>query len=99
MAVFKGGNVQLVKPGDKLYFDISRIDKVKDIIRDNYINARHGLFFVLNWVGDPMSTLWKGDGVTIDICYNEEYFEVFGLTEEEEKELLAFYKSLKEEIY
>ena len=30
MAVFQGGNVQIVKPGDELNFDISRIDKVKD---------------------------------------------------------------------
>jgi hypothetical protein len=44
--------------------------------------------------GDPMSTIWEEDGVTIDICYEYEYFEVFGLTEEEENELLAFYNSL-----
>jgi len=98
MAIFQGGNVQLVKPGDELYFDkpinVSRIDKVKDVIRNNHIDAMHGLFFTRNWIGDPMSTIWEEDGVTIDICYNYEYFEVFGLTEEEENELLAFYNSL-----
>ena len=94
MAIFQGGNVQLVKPGDELYFDISRIDKVKNVIRNRYSNAECGLFFTPNWVGDPMSTIWEEDGVTIDICYEYEYFEVFGLTEEEENELLAFYNSL-----
>ena len=98
MAIFQGGNVQLVKPGDKIYFDkpvnISRIDKVKNVIRNNYSDARLGLFFTGNWIGDPMSTIWEEDGVTIDICYDYEYFEVFGLTEEEENELLAFYDSL-----
>ena len=73
--------------------NISRIDKVKNIIRANYRYAMCGLFFTPNWVGDPMSTLWEEDGVTIDICYNYAYFEVFGLTEEEEKELFAFYNS------
>ena len=96
MAVFQGGNVQLAKPGDELYFNVSRMDKVKDVIRNNYDDAMHGLFFTRNWIGDPMSTIWEEDGVTIDICYNYGYFEVFGLTEEEENELLAFYNSLIE---
>ena len=74
--------------------DISRMDKVKNIIRNRYIDAQCGLFFNRNWAGDPMSTIWKEDGVTIDICYNYQYFEVFGLTEEEKNELLAFYDSL-----
>ena len=94
MATFQGGNVQIVKPGDKLHFDISRIDKVKNVIRNRDNEADCGLFFTRNWIGDPMSTIWEKDGVTIDICYNYQYFEVFGLTEEEEKELLAFYDSL-----
>ena len=94
MATFQGSNVQIVRPGDKLHFDISRIDKVKNVIRDRYVEADCGLFFTRNWIGDPMSTIWEKDGVTIDICYNYQYFEVFGLTEEEEKELLAFYDSL-----
>ena len=94
MAIFQGGNVQLVKPGDELYFNMPRIDKVKNVIRDRYMDAMYGMFFTPNWVGDPMSTIWEEDGVTIDICYHYEYFEVFGLTEEEENELLAFYNSL-----
>ena len=98
MAVFQGGNVQLVKPGDEIYFDkpinVSRIDKVKNVIRNRYSDATCGLFFNRNWVFDHTSTIWEEDGVTIDICYYHQYFEVFGLTEEEENELLAFYNSL-----
>lgn len=74
--------------------NVSRIDKVKNVIRSSYTDAMCGLFFSTNWIGDPMSTLWEEDGMTIDICYNYEYFEVFGLTEEEENELFAFYNSL-----
>ena len=76
--------------------DISRIDKVKNVIRNSYADAMCGLYFTRNWVGDPMLTIWKEDGVTIDICYDYEYFEVFGLTEEEEDELSAFYNSLEQ---
>lgn len=94
MAIFEDGDVQLVKPNDELYFDLSRIDKVKNVIRNRYSDAMCGLFFTPNWAGDPMSTIREEDGVTIDICYEYEYFEVFGLTEEEENELLAFYNSL-----
>jgi len=31
----------------------------------------------------------------IDICYYYEYFEVFGLTDDEFKELCSFYEELK----
>lgn len=74
--------------------ETKRIDKVKNVIRNRYIDASCGLFFTLNLVGDNIYTIWEEDGVTIDICYDYEYFEVFGLTEEEENELLAFYNSL-----
>ena len=74
--------------------NISRIEKVKNVMRNRYIDAMCGLFFTRNLVGDRMSTIWAEDGVTIDICYDYEYFEVFGLTEEEEDELSAFYNSL-----
>ncbi len=74
--------------------NVSRIDKVKNVIRDSINAADCGLFFTPNWAGDQMSTIWEEDGVTIDICYDYQYFEVFGLTDEEENELLAFYNSL-----
>ena len=86
---------EVAENGYERDYSISRIDKVKNVIRNRYINARCGLFFTPNWIGDPMSTIWEEDGVTIDICYDYEYFEVFGLTEEEENELLAFYNSLR----
>ena len=75
---------------------ISRIDKVKDVLRSKYSDAMCGLFFNKNWAGDHMITIWEENGVTVDICYEYAYFEVFGLTEEEENELLAFYNSLIE---
>ena len=74
---------------------MARIDLVKRIIKDRYNDADCGLFFTRNLVGDPMTTILEEDGVTIDICYGYSYFEVFGLTEEEENELSRFYDSMK----
>lgn len=74
---------------------MARIDLVKRVIKDRYNDANCGLFFTPNWAGDQMSTIWEEDGVTIDICYGYSYFEVFGLTEEEENELSRFYDSMK----
>ena len=74
---------------------MARIDLVKKVIKDNYSDADCGLFFTPNWAGDTMTTIWEEDGVTIEICYNYSYFEVFGLTEEEENELSRFYDSMK----
>ena len=73
---------------------MARIDDVKKVIADNYEDARCGLFFTRNWVGDPMETIWEKDGVTIDECYHYSYFEVFGLTDEEEVELKKFYEEM-----
>ena len=74
---------------------MARIDLVKKVIKDRYNDADCGLFFTRNLVGDPMATIWEEDGVTIDICYYYSYFEVFGLTKEEENELSRFYDSMK----
>ena len=74
---------------------MARIDLVKEVIKDRYNDANCGLFFTRNWAGDSMATIWEEDGVTIDICYNYSYFEVFGLTEEEENELSRFYASME----
>lgn len=74
---------------------MARIDLVKRVIKDRYNDAENGLFFTRNWIGDPMLTIWEEDGVTIDICYPYEYFEVFGLTEEEKAELSRFYDTMK----
>lgn len=68
--------------------------KIKNLIKENYEDASCGLFNTRNIVGDYMSTIFTGKYFTLDICYYWCYFEVFGTTEEEFKELKEFYKSL-----
>lgn len=71
---------------------MGRLEAVKNVIDKNYEDAKCGLFFTRNLVGDPMVTIWEEDGVTVDICYDYAYFEVFGLTDKEEKGLMNYYR-------
>ena len=70
------------------------VEKVKEIIKKNIEDASCGIFNCRNIVGDPMETIYDEDGVKIDICRNWEYFEVFGLTNEEFAEIESFYEDL-----
>ena len=70
----------------------------KKIIKENYEDATCGIFDSRNIVGDYMVTIYEDNGLTIDICYNWAYFEVFGLTDEEFKELEQYYGELENEV-
>lgn len=74
---------------------MNRLDKVKEIIKEHYVDS--GLFFNRNFVGDTMTTIYDEDGIEIDICYEYEYFEVFGLDKKEQEELTNYYDNFKKE--
>lgn len=54
----------------------------------NTFNSKNIMF-------DPMITIFKGKFFRIDICYEYSYFEVFGITEVEFRELSEFYDKLR----
>lgn len=68
--------------------------KIKNLIKENHEDAACGLFNTRNTAGDYMSTIFTGEFFTLDICYYWMYFEVFGTTEKEFRELKKFYKNL-----
>jgi len=68
--------------------------EIKKVMTDSIDYARCGLFDCRNLVNDPMTNIYKGKYFTLDICYQYEYFEVFGMTYEEFKDLYDFYKNL-----
>lgn len=70
------------------------VEKVKEVIKDNIEDALCGIFDCHNIVGDPMETIYDGAGVRIELCREHEYFEVFGLTNEEFSEVESFYEDL-----
>lgn len=76
---------------------MTNLEKAKQVIKEHYNEANCGLFDCRNTVGDPMITIYKNYGLMIDICYYYSYFEVFGLSDDEFKELAKFYDSLEDE--
>ena len=73
---------------------MTKLEKAKEIIKENFKCGDCGLFRSRNIVGDPMVNIYDKDGLTIDICYFYSYFEVFGLTDEEFDELADYYSQL-----
>lgn len=68
--------------------------KVKEIIKEYYDDACCGLYDTRNIAGDYMTNIFRGKYFTLDICYYYEYFEVFGTSYAEFKELEQYYKEL-----
>ena len=73
---------------------MTKTEKVKNIIKKYYDEAQCGCFFVHGMVGDYMENLYADDEVNVDICRGWMYFEIFGLNEAEQEEVLKYYDSL-----
>lgn len=74
---------------------MTKLEKAKKVIEHFYNEARCGIFNTRNLISDPMETIYKDSDVIIDICRPYEYFEVFGLSDEEFSELEKFYADLE----
>ena len=77
---------------------MNNLEIAKNIIKEHYNKARCGLFDNRNCVGDRMSNIYNKNGLIIDICYDWEYFEVLGLSEEDFEELNAYYLNLRRQF-
>ncbi len=80
------------------------LDVAKAVIKANFVEG--GIFDTRNVVGDPTEPLFIGnlfdhrghmERLQIDVLPGD-YFEVFGLTDEEFAELHQFYEELKMQI-
>ena len=88
---------------NRIYYNIhsqkeietSKLKIAKRVIKEHIDDALCGIFDSRNLVGDPMVTVYFEDNLMIDICYQYEYFEVFGLTGKEFAELEKYYYKLK----
>ena len=74
-------------------------EEVKKIIKEHFNEASCGLFFCRNTFGDKMANIYNKNGIQIDICYKEAYFEVFGLDSIQQVVLKKYYDSLCSEYY
>jgi uncharacterized sporulation protein YeaH/YhbH (DUF444 family) len=73
---------------------MSKLKIAKEIIKERYNEADCGVYNSRNIVGDQMCTIYDVGELQIDICYYYSYFEVFGLSCAEFRELELFYNSL-----
>ena len=78
---------------------IKKVEKVKEVIKNNIEDALYGIFDCRNIVGDQMETIYDEAGVRIDLCRDCGYFEVFGLTNEEFAEVKSFYEGLISKVW
>lgn len=76
---------------------MTRLEKAKDIIKRDFKLFPCGIYDCRNVCGDVMVTRYVDDDIKIDVCPGWSYFEVFGLTTEEFRELKNFYESLLED--
>lgn len=74
---------------------MNKLEKAKEIVKENYRDAQCGMFNTRNVVGDVMTNIYDENGLIVDICYDYMYFEVFGLSDNEFVELLKYYNSLR----
>lgn len=71
------------------------LKKIKQIIKENIEDYNCGIYNTRNIVGDFMINLYEGKYFTLDACYHWPYYELFGTTDEEFKEIKEYYNSIK----
>jgi hypothetical protein len=74
---------------------MTKLEKAKEIVSKYYKVADCGIFNSRNILGDPMATVYAGEGLIVDVCFFYAYFEVFGLSIGEFEELEKFYEDLR----
>jgi hypothetical protein len=79
--------------------ELTKLDIAKIIVSERISSANCGIYNSRNIFGDPMTTVYRGNHLTIDICYPYAYFEVFGLSEKEFEELADFYEIKRNEYF
>lgn len=65
-----------------------RVKKCLDFLKSDkgYIPAS-GIFNGKNLLGDKMTTIYSADSIKVDVCYDGDYIEVFGLSASEFEDL------------
>lgn len=77
---------------------MTKLERAKKIIEENINDASLGIFDCGNLAGDWMVDLNDDDDFKVKICYDYEYFEVFGLSDSEFEELKEYYDDLIEDM-
>ena len=70
-----------------------RVQKLIDYLEENNLvrNDNNQWFNSRNIIGDPMENIYYKDRIAVDYCYGYDYFEVFGLSNEEFSSLKEYF--------
>lgn len=63
------------------------MEKLIEFLKDRFPKGIQ-MFDSRNIVGDSMVTIYDADGIIVDYCYGYDYIEIFGLTDEQFKEVV-----------
>ena len=66
---------------------MNKIDKLKKFLNEEF-KEKIQAFNSRNLVGDQIYTIYDEDGITVDMCYEWSYIEIFGLTQQQFEDLL-----------
>lgn len=71
----------------------TKLEKAKEVIRNNFHHGLYGIYNTHRIYDDEMTTIYHNDELqlTIYICYEWEYFEVFGLLQGDFEQLENYY--------
>lgn len=72
----------------------TKLEKARFVVFEHYDEANCGIFNYEKYAEDTMKTLYEDDELTVCICREYSYFEVFGLTDEEFAKLEKYYNFL-----
>lgn len=70
---------------------MTKLERAKKIIEENIDDARLGIFDCANCSGDSTVRLNNDADFIVKICYDYEYFEVFGLSASDFEKLEKYY--------
>lgn len=74
---------------------MSKVEKVLEFFKENPNEIRtSGVFRTRNVVGDRMYAVAEIEGIQIDACYDYDYLEIFGFTDDEFKEFKEKYEKM-----
>ena len=70
--------------------------ELKKFIASTYEKYDCGMFYSRNTVGDKLSVIYTDKkGRRVEGCEDNSYYEVFGLTQEEQDELTKYYNDIR----
>ncbi len=77
---------------------MNTIEKIYNIIIKMDPECRYDLFCSRSLIDDPVEVIYEENNITLQICYNYEYFEVLGLDDKQRKEFIKMINTYEDSL-